>query len=247
MSQLVSVICVYNKTDVFNNTLKKSLDEQNISVELIAVDNTKKIFSSAAAALNYGASKSNGSILIFVHQDVIFETPTTLSKLIEIFKNCAGAGDIGGVVGTAFNESGTPRIIAGSKVNFLGEKVGNKGFQHEFSEVESIDEFIIIMHKEAFKRHPFDEKVCNGWHFYVIEQCLNAKVHKHKVFVINTDVHHLSPGKVDSSFYWTQYKIARKYQNIDQVVGTCCNFRTRPLYKLWIPAARITVKQVFAK
>ena len=44
----VSVICVYNKTDVFKNLLQKSLKRQFLQAELIAVDNTKQKYSSAA-------------------------------------------------------------------------------------------------------------------------------------------------------------------------------------------------------
>ncbi len=239
----ISVICVYNKPDVLERVLKDSLKKQTVNAELIALDNTKAKYSSAAAALNYGASISQGDILIFAHQDVSFDSPNALYELTENFKKCASIGDIGGVVGSAFSDTGIPKIVAGCKANFLGEKVGRKGFQSGFSQAETVDEFLIVMYKSTFLIHPFDEQLCDGWHFYAVEQCLNAKVNGKKVFVINADIRHISPGYIDSKFYWAQYKIAKKYQNIDHIIGTCCNFEPQPLYKLWIKAVKVTAKQ----
>ena len=52
---MFSVICVYNNEEMLNEILLSSLKNQNFEYELILVDNTKKQFSSAAKALNFGA------------------------------------------------------------------------------------------------------------------------------------------------------------------------------------------------
>lgn len=243
----ISVICVYNKRDVFTNILKKSLAEQSIPYELIAVDNTKGKYKSAASALNYGALNATGSILVFVHQDVSFDTPNTLYELASTFYENSTTGDIGGVVGAAFDMRKQPHIVAGSKVNFLGEKVGEKGFSKEFEYAESIDELLVIMSINTFKLHQFDEITCNGWHFYAIEQCLYARTKDNKVIVINADVTHLSRGYIDSKFYWMQYKIARKYYWVDRIIGTCCDFTPKPLYGHLYVAIRASLKEIFKR
>ena len=68
----ISIICVYNKTDIYENVLKKSLQLQSLQAEIIAVDNTNQEYSSAAKALNYGASCASGKVFVFAHQDVSF-------------------------------------------------------------------------------------------------------------------------------------------------------------------------------
>ena len=225
----VSVICVYNKTDVYAGVLKKSLQLQSLQVEIIAVDNTHQEYSSAAKALNYGAALASGNIYVFVHQDVFFESPNALSEVIRIFCDNSGKGDVGGIVGAAFDENGNKHIVAGSKVNFLGEPEGEKGFADDFRYVETIDELMIIMTAETYKQHPFDERTCRGWHFYAVEQCLNARKNDNKVLAINADIKHLSPGYVDDKFYWSLYRIAKKYKSMDRIIGTCCSFSPKQL------------------
>ena len=224
-------ISVYNKTDVFENLLKKSLKGQSLQAEIIAVDNTKRKYSSAAKALDYGANVATGNILVFVHQDVSFETPDALAEIVRIFCNNSGEGDIGGIVGAAFDKNGNKHIVAGSKVNFLGEPEGEKGFADDFRYAETIDELLIVMTAETYKQHPFDSKTCRGWHYYAVEQCLNARKNKNRVLAINAAIKHLSTGVIDDKFYWAEYRVARKYKSMDRIIGTCCDFRPKPLFE----------------
>ena len=225
----VSIICVYNKPDEFKQVLQQSLVHQSLQAELIAVDNTQQKYSSAAKALNYGASLATGNVLVFAHQDVSFETADALFEIVRIFYDNSSEGDVGGIVGAAFDADGNKLIVAGSKVNFLGEREGGKGFAEEFRYVETIDELLVIMTAETFNHHPFDEKTCNNWHYYAVEQCLNARKNNKKVFAINADIKHLSTGTFDDKFYWAEYRVARKYKTMDRIIGTCCDFKPRPL------------------
>ena len=166
---------------------------------------------------------------MFAHQDVSFESPSALSEVIRIFCNNSGKGDVGGIVGAAFDENGNKCIVAGSKVNFLGEAEGEKGFSDDFKYAETIDELLIIMTAETYIQHPFDEGTCRGWHFYAVEQCLNARKNGNKVLAINAEIKHLSPGNFDDKFYWTLYRIAKKYKSMDRIIGTCCSFSPKQL------------------
>ena len=92
----ISVICVYNNEESFNSQLLYTLKKQKIDYELIAIDNRNHRFSSAAAALNYGARKSKGDVLIFSHQDIYLKTGNELEKLAEVISK----EPIGTIVGT---------------------------------------------------------------------------------------------------------------------------------------------------
>lgn len=232
----VSIICVYNRPDIFQNTLVKSLSNQDHPFEIIGLDNTSSRFPSAAKALNSGANEANGDLFVFVHQDVSFEKADSLRRLISIFMNNTVNGDVGGIVGKGYNENSQSTIVAGSRADFNGEKVGKNGFMEDYATAESVDEFLLIMTRETFFQHPFNEKACNGWHLYAVEQCMNAHLKKHNVYVINSDVKHYSPGCIDFKYYWAQFRLATYYPFYGRVMSTCCDFYTGNLIKLFLKA-----------
>ena len=79
------IICWTNKE--LTDEAIEYLEDQGLrdEFEIIALDNRNNKFSSAAKALNYGASIAKGEILIFMHQDVFFEDSNDVSKLIGYF------------------------------------------------------------------------------------------------------------------------------------------------------------------
>lgn len=38
-------------------------------------------------------------------------------------------------------------------------------------------------------------------------------------------------GVIDDKFYWAEYRVARKYKSMDRIIGTCCDFRPKPLFE----------------
>ena len=71
---MISVITIYNDKNVLESTLLKSIKvQENCEYETILVDTYSHGFTSAASALNYGASLAKGDYLVFIHQDVKFE------------------------------------------------------------------------------------------------------------------------------------------------------------------------------
>lgn len=60
-----------------------SLKIQDVSYELIGLDNQDGHFPSAAVALNYGANKASGDVLVFLHQDILFDNSSGLSSLTD--------------------------------------------------------------------------------------------------------------------------------------------------------------------
>lgn len=68
-SGMLSIICVYNdEKQYFDMVDSINTDDY----ELVPVNNTAGRFSSASEALNFGAEKANGDVLIFCHQDILF-------------------------------------------------------------------------------------------------------------------------------------------------------------------------------
>lgn len=224
---MVTVICCYNRKEDLDKMLISSLQKQTMQYELILVDNSKREYTSAAAALNDGAKRANGDILVFAHQDVVFRNKEALSKMIERFRTIAQIGDIVGVAG-AIAHNKQKVVVQGTGFNTLI----SSSFEDDYKEVESIDECVIIMHKEAWQTHPFDVGACPSWHFYGVEVSYYARLHGHKAYVVNADVLHESLGNLNDLFYKSLITFRKKYKYYYQyIVTTCIYIDINPLSK----------------
>lgn len=205
----ISIICCYNNEEKLTY-LTDSLDEQDISCERILVDNSKNRFSSAAAALNYGASKASGSLLFFVHQDIRFTAPHALRELAEKAEVLSDR-DIGGIAGAVFEDRYKKTI---TNMTYSPEEKHYRGvFKGDYVLTESVDECLFIMRKEAWEAHHFDEEICDHWHFYAVEQCLYFRKEGGKIYTFDCQVNHLSEtGTLDKSFFRALFRLRKYYR-----------------------------------
>lgn len=243
----ISVICVYNSEYEFQTKLLASLINQNITYELIAINNSNGEYSSAAEALNYGARKAEGDILIFSHQDIYLKTPDALEKLarqIQLQK----AGDIIGVQG----------VRDGSRIYYSNITSGTEldldkreDFIQDVIEVSSVDEGIFGMLKETWNKRNFEEKLCDDWHLYAVESCLWARENGAHVFVAPIQVHHFSNGIISISYMNGLLKLADRYRKSFKYIWTTCyKVRTAWLYVrilklIWIINRKIRGRSLF--
>lgn len=222
----MSIVCCYTSKAKLSY-LDYSLDEQDMTVEKIFIDNSQGRFVSAASALNYGASKSTGDLILFCHQDIKFKHSDSLSRLVGAASSTLRPGDVGGVAGVAgaINRKIYMPITHGeqeaaySNVNLLnGDSV----------EVETVDECVIILPRETWLGHHFNELVCDGWHFYGVEQCLYALTQKHNVYVFSADVNHLSSrGRIDNTYYRALRRLMKAYENNFDYISTTVGYWPR--------------------
>lgn len=224
---MVSLICCYNRKEELDRLLLNSLKRQQTKYELILIDNTQRQYSSAAAALNVGAEKATGDIFAFVHQDIVFRNETALQNLVERFTHYAVIGDVGGVAG-AVAKNKQKVVIQGSGFNTLI----STSFTEEYREVEAIDECVIMMHRETWKKHPFDIEVCPSWHFYGVETSYYAQCNGGKVIVLNADILHESLGNLDDTFYRSLIILRNHYKSMrNYIVSTCIYVDMEPYSK----------------
>lgn len=148
---MISVICVWNNETQYQRLLIDSLQKQNCDYEMISIDNRNQSFSSCAAALNWGAAHSQGDVLVFVHQDIAFETPSSLKNF-------------------GFFIANHPDMIIGA----YGAKKKGNSYEAPYA-CETVDECCFGMTRECFNRLRFNEEICDGWHLYAVEMCLRGK------------------------------------------------------------------------
>ncbi|MDD1761182.1 MAG: glycosyltransferase family protein [Methanothrix sp.] len=242
---MISVICVYNNKAILDSYLLKGINGQTASYELILLDNTSGIFKSAAGALNQGGSSAKGDYLMFVHQDVLLSSKdwlgTVASRLDRLPKlgiaGVAGARGPGRCVVTNLMQ-GDPPVSAGHVQIDRPEAV------------QTLDESLVLIPREVFRKLKFDEVICDDWHLYAVEYCLSARKLGYNVYVIPDGAYHHSPG---TSLSWKYYrilgKLLNKHRDVYPVIFTTCgNWKTsypKIVYVLiWL---RYTIKARYAR
>jgi hypothetical protein len=219
---MISVISCVSNLAVYEDMLKKSLEQQQADYELIFVDNTQHVFSSAAKALNHGAKLAKGAIVVFVHQDVSFDDPHFLTNIQNVIQNenvCVGVAGIQDEKGVISN------IRQGQDHQFGGD------IQIKFAHpVETLDEVLIALRKDVFLNQLFDEQVCDDWHLYGVELSLSLAMNGIPLVVLPLDLYHKSSGKISKGYIRSLYKVARKHaQTYQRIFTTCTVVPTRGL------------------
>ncbi len=235
----ISVICACNNDDVYNRMLLSSLQKQTYdNYEVLKLDAKRMGLDSAAAALNYGASISNGEILVFVHQDVEFLDEKALSELAEYCEkyDFGIAGVAGATVGGEIYSSvtnGFDRVQAGKRITGM-------------TAVDTLDECLLIVKKSQFVG--FIDY--GSWHFYGVEYSLRCKNANKKVMLFPISVYHLSPGwSLDKTYWITLKKGAKAHRECKVIPTTMGQYKNNALLELNIFYRRIKrkLKKVFKK
>jgi len=185
---MISIIVVYNNERTLNEILLKSLKNQTVNFELIALDNTKGQFKSAAEALNYGGNKANGKYIMFVHQDVELDSDSWLEDVEKLLDDIQDLG-IAGVAG--MSEKG--RNFTERRRGYISDCGEIWGEPLEKAEVvQTLDECLLVVPKSVFDNMKFDEKTFDNWHCYGADYCLCVRQKGLEAYVIPAFVYHRS-------------------------------------------------------
>ena len=232
---MISIICVYNNGKILNDYLLKSLKNQTVKFELIALDNTEGKYKSAAEALNHGENKAKGKYILFVHQDVDLSSNSWLEEVEKVLDKLPNLG-IAGVAGSSENRKG---VITNVKHDTSPRLAGEIYIQKP-TKVQTLDECLVIIPKSVFDTLRFDEEVCDNWHLYAVDYCLSARKLGFDVYVLPMFIYHKSPyiskslfqiilsmGSLPKGYYQTLNKVLKKHKNyVRQVYTTCGNWST---------------------
>ncbi len=211
---MLSIICVYNDSKTLDDYLLKSINEQDINCELILIDNTKNSYSSAAAALNAGGKKANGDYLVFVHQDIKLDSQHWLRNTEDTISSLPNMG-IAGVAGKRDRGGVITNVKHGSPPRFAG-KIQLK----EPTEVQTLDECLVIIPKEIYRKSMFDEETCDDWHLYAVDYCLSLQETGYRTFVLPFPCYHRSSGSLSEGYFSTLEKLQRKHSHNYKVIYT---------------------------
>jgi hypothetical protein len=189
-SQMISVVCVYNKESIYKEALLKGLRRQTAAYELIALDNSTGRFRSAAEAYNFGGAKAKGDYLMFVHQDVWLVTRTWMEDAERMVKDLPALG-AAGVAGAVSLSSRIRRAGMGNAAHLVAscyyldeDTVAAEPLNWPPEEAETLDECLLLVPRAVFDHLKFDEVTFDAWDCYASDYCLSASDMGLKSYVI---------------------------------------------------------------
>jgi hypothetical protein len=188
-----------------------------IEYELIKIDNTIEKLS-IAEAYNKGALHSKFDNLLFIHEDVTFNTlnwGSTLIKHLNELKNVGIIGTLGSDYITNVPSGWAIRNDENIFVNAVQEYKYNKKKGHPIAinhkktkEVSTLDGVFLAMKKTTWEQIKFDENL-EGFHGYDLSICLRCQ--EHKYFIPDILITHYSEGKFEYNWYLSNLLIRTNY------------------------------------
>lgn len=204
MNNRATVVCCYNNPSLFED-MRDSLLHQTEEVEVIGIDNTEGRYKSCSSAFNSALPKINTEFVIFSHQDILLEDKDCIHHFLD-YCSRIGKHDLLGVVGKIHGD----KHCTGNVVNAMGGAAAAQKLEG-IVECDSFDECFFGGRTCCFKRYPFSETLCPGWHLYAVERCVAAKSRGDKSYICDVNMIHLSFGKTNHSYNKTFYDISRFY------------------------------------
>lgn len=186
----VSIIICYNNKELYAEQLRY-IEEQSIKndIEVIGIDNCLNVYKQAAKALNDGAEKAIGDVLIWMHQDILLTDKFVIEKIRDFLLQ-QNSTCLLGVAGVKSDSQEVYSAITETRDHLVR-------YSYPISEpieVASVDECCLAMKKSDWINNRFDEKTCNDWHLYGVEMSYR---------IINGGgVCNMLPGKNMSFIYW---------------------------------------------
>lgn len=222
----ITFLCCVNDEQQLKSMLQPSFDVlsvNDIEYNVVLIDAQKCQYHSAAEAYNVEVKKNNNilkDILVFLHQDIAFNSAELFLNMIQEFSN--NPNQIIGLAGMPLRG----RTISNLKYKETDSYItATRVF--EKTEVCSVDECCFALTKDIFQKLMFDDTICDGWHLYAVELCYRAASHLNvHSFVLPDTIYHKMNGTTglttDFTFLKTIWKIARKYKNYTKKIYAPC-------------------------
>jgi GT2 family glycosyltransferase len=228
-----SIISVYNNKHTLSEFLLSGLEQQSFDdFEKIMVDNRDNEYESAASALNEGAEQATGEYLIFIHQDV--KLPESyLSEAAHYLKEI---DDLGVAGATGVRKTGECSAVGMNTIKHGKDKRSwERGTEiSKPTEVDTLDELLLIIPQSVFNEEPFSTNLCKGWHLYGVEYCIRMKRAGASVKVLPMSLWHYSDGG------WRNWKhditlsrLIRAYPNLSCIHTTGGSWPASQRYVIW--------------
>jgi hypothetical protein len=180
----VSIICVYNDTDVRIDCLDRSVNAADDpgTIEYIPIENTGGEFASAGAALNAGIRQARHDVVVLVHQDVYLHSMARVLEVAGMF-----ADSRWGLLGAS------GRSATGKQIGRMRDRVQLTGHDAPYPvEVDSLDEVLFMARREVLLQNPLSEDEHLAWHAYAVELGIRLRAQGLKTGAVDLAITHNS-------------------------------------------------------
>ena len=219
---MISVIICSINNDLAQQVQKNIADTIGVVWESIIIENIQSP-KSLTEVYNFGASKAQYDVLLFVHEDVLFKTQHWGKNLLDNFTNDTNLGLIG-IAGSKYKSkapSGWFSGIAALDCCKITHVDSNQQTQQIYfnpvagtrlQQVVVLDGVLLCCKKNVWQQVKFDEILLKGFHLYDIDFSFRV-AQKFKVIVsFEIDLIHLTEGGsfgdewVNNTLFWHSKK-----------------------------------------
>ncbi len=224
----ITLVCCYNKPEQYQ-ALCDSLATQTEPYMLLGVDNRQQTYDACSKALNAAVRQVTTQYVAFAHQDIVFTSPAQLTQLVSYLERIA-LHDLLGVAGSRFDSKDTISNVYRQD----GQSQYGAARVTDMELCDTVDECFIAGSTQHFLEFPFDEEICNGWHLYAVEACLNAKRAGNNIYLCDLPLIHQSGGNPDREFYRCFCRLCKEYnKQVPYLRTTCAHAYTHLLGRVW--------------
>ena len=201
---MISVIICSINNDLAQQVQKNITDTIGVVWEFIVIENMVSP-KSLTEVYNVGASKAKYDVLLFVHEDVLFQTENWGKKLLDYFEKDNSLGLIG-IAGSKYKSSVPSGWFSGIEAldccNILHVDSNDQKLPMYFNpapgtrtqDVVVLDGVLLCCKKNVWQQVKFDEILLKGFHLYDIDFSFRV-AQKFKVIVsFEIDLIHLTEG-----------------------------------------------------
>ncbi len=208
---MISVI-ISARNPVPQSTLERNIRKTIGSpLELLMISNSSGA-NGLASVYNFGASRSRGDILVFMHDDAFFMNQNWGPVLESLFAADPYLGVIG-VAGSQYLFPNNCSLTAAGRPFIKGRIIHdlqNGDFfatmfspQKETAEVVAVNGFFFAVRRTLLSQFGFDEQTFDSFYFHDLDFCMQAR-HEWRIIVTgDVVVKHRSTGTYDKN--WQMY------------------------------------------
>lgn len=183
---MISLIISTYKPELFGAVVSNIQKTIGVEHEIIKINNPGTM--SLSRAYNFGAEQAKYDHLLFVHDDVIFQTENWGSILCRyLMENTSG---IIGIAGSDY--------VPSAPSGWFVQKQNSENTKHP-AQAFAVDGVFMAVSKNHFKEIKFNENI-GGYHGYDLDFSLRM-AQKYQNFIIkDIRLEHLSAGKIDQTY-----------------------------------------------
>ena len=197
------IVCSVNPA-LAQQSKENILNTIGVPFEWIGIDNRIDP-RGITAVYNEGARRARYDTLVFVHEDVAFQTPNWGKLLLDIFQRHPRVGAVG-VAGSSYKSkhlsgwyTGIKELDSCNVTHVDPDKNSEHLFFHPNSDcqlerVVVIDGVFMATRKTVWEKVGFDEQNLKGFHFYDIDFSLRASWVTELMVTLQIDLLHFTTG-----------------------------------------------------